>query len=292
MSIEYWTDNVVTHIGDIKVTSLLDGWLALDGGAMYGIVPKTLWEKELPADARNRVKMAMRPLLVETPTHKLVIESGIGHAIPADLHDRYGITRIGPTLDELVQAAGVDPLSIDVITCTHLHWDHSGGLCKLVGDEFIPSFPNSKYRVQAGEWKIAVNPSNLHKASYNPASLKPIIERGQLELLEGDVEIVPGVRYEFTAGHTENHAVIWIESGGESGIFLGDLVPTTSHIPKSWISAYDINAGGSFAAREALYPKIIERTATCFFYHEPQYPVAKMIQDKGKYLAQDITKVL
>ncbi|MHC4841146.1 MAG: MBL fold metallo-hydrolase [Planctomycetota bacterium] len=291
MNIEYWTDNVVTMIGDIKVTSLLDGWLSLDGGAMYGIVPKVLWEKKLPSDDRNRVKMAMRPLLVETPTHNVVIESGIGHAIQADLHDRYGVTRIGPTLDELVRAAGVMPEEINVVTCTHLHWDHSGGLCKLSGDEYIPNFPNATYRVQKGEWEIATNPSNLHKASYVPASLLPIEERGQLETIEGSGEIIPGLTYDFTAGHTENHAVIWMQSGEEHGVFLGDLVPTTSHIPKSWISAYDINAGGSFVAREELYPKILERDATCFFYHEPEYPVAKIVMEGRKYIKGGITKV-
>lgn len=282
-TVDYFSGTPTTMIGDISVTSLLDGWLSLDGGAMYGIVPKTLWEKQLPSDELNRVRMAMRPLLVRTPTNTVVIESGIGQAIPPELHERYGIHRIGPTLDELVAAQSVDPSSVDTVACTHLHWDHSGGLCKLDGDKYVPSFPNASYVVQKGEWNIATNPGNLHKASYAPASLKPIEERGQLRTLEGSGEIVPGIRFDFTAGHTENHAVIWFESDGQHGIFFGDLVPTLSHVPMAWISAYDINAGGSFEAREALYPKVLERDARCFFYHEPEYPVGRLTQDGRKF---------
>ena len=281
-TIGYFTETPTTRVGDIEVTSLLDGWLSLDGGAMYGIVPKTLWEKQLPSDEHNRVKMAMRPLLVRTPSNTVVIESGIGQAIPPDLHERYGIERIGPTLDELVAAQGVDPSSVDTVACTHLHWDHSGGLCKLVNGAYVPSFPKATYVVQKGEWQIATNPSKLHKASYAPESLKPIEERGQLRTIEGSGEIVPGVHFDFTAGHTENHAVIWFESNDEYGVFFGDLVPTISHVPMAWISAYDINAGGSYEAREVLYPKVLERKATCFFYHEPEYPVGQLVQEGRK----------
>ena len=282
-TVDYYTETPTTRIAEIEVTSLLDGWLSLDGGAMYGIVPKTLWEKQLPSDELNRVKMAMRPLLVRTPTNIVVIESGIGQAIPPELHERYGINRIGPSLDELVEAQGIDPAAVDTVACTHLHWDHSGGLCKLVNGEYEPSFPNATYVLQKGEWEIATNPSNLHKASYAPASLKPIQERGQLRMTEGEREIVPGVTFDFTAGHTENHAVIWFESAGEYGVFFGDLVPTLSHVPTAWISAYDINAGGSFEAREELYPKVLERKAKCFFYHEPQYPVGRLTSDGQKF---------
>lgn len=284
-NVDYYEGTPETRIGDIRVTSLLDGWLSLDGGAMYGIVPKVLWEKQLPSDELNRVKMAMRPLLIRTPDSIVVVESGIGQAIPPDLHERYGIHRIGPTLDELVRAQGVDPADVDTVACTHLHWDHSGGLCKQVDGKYQPTFPNARYVVQRGEWEIAVNPSNLHKASYAPESLKPIEERGQLATVAGDGVIVKGLSFDFTAGHTENHAVIWIESHGEYGVFFGDLVPTRSHVPTAWISAYDINAGGSYEARERLYPDVLARNAACFFYHEPEYPVGHMQRDGKKLRA-------
>ncbi|MCA8937281.1 MAG: MBL fold metallo-hydrolase [Planctomycetes bacterium] len=286
--VKYFEGTPTTEIGAVRVTSLLDGWLSLDGGAMYGIVPKVLWEKKLPGDAHNRVKMAMRPLLVQTEKHTVVVESGIGQAIPPDLHERYGIQRIGPTLDELVAAQGVDPANVDTVACTHLHWDHSGGLCKLVNGAYVPSFPNATYVVQKGEWDIAINPTNLHKASYAPESLSPLTD--QVRTVEGSGEIVPGLRFDFTAGHTENHAVIWFENDGQYGVFFGDLVPTLSHVPMAWISAYDINAGGSFVARESLYPTVLERDATCFFYHEPEYPVGRLVRDRNKYKGEPLVR--
>ncbi|MCB9894624.1 MAG: MBL fold metallo-hydrolase [Planctomycetes bacterium] len=286
--VNYFEGTPTTNVGEIRVTSLLDGWLSLDGGAMYGIVPKVLWEKHLPSDEQNRVKMAMRPLLVQTPTNTVVVESGIGQAIPPDLHERYGIHRIGPTLDQLVAAQGVDPATVDTVACTHLHWDHSGGLCKFVDGRYVPSFPNATYVVQGGEWDIAIAPTNLHKASYAPESLTPL--ESQLKTVKGNGEIVKGLSFDFTAGHTENHAVIWLESGDEFGVFFGDLVPTISHVPLAWISAYDINAGGSFAAREVLYPKVLERNAKCFFYHEPGYPVGQMLQQRSKYSAEPLVQ--
>lgn len=285
-NVRYFASNATLQIGRIRVMTLLDGWLSLDGGAMYGIVPKTLWEKKLPSDGMNRVRMAMRPLLVQTPTNTIVIEAGIGQAVPADLHERYGIDRTGPLLGELVRAAGVDPAAVDTMACTHLHWDHSGGVCKLVDGKYSPTFANARHVFQRGEWQIALNPTNLHKASYTPASLKPVEDRGLLRLVEGDAEIAPGVRFEFTNGHTENHAVIWIEDRGEYGCFFGDLVPTASHVPVPWISAYDINAGGSYSAREVLYPKVVERQAACFFYHEPEYPIGRMVRDGSKFSAK------
>src|SRR5690606_29516656 len=164
----------------------------------------------------------------------------------------------------------------------------SGGLCRKLEAGYSPTFPNARYVLQQGEWGIAVNPQRFHKASYAPESLKPIEQRGQLALVNGDAEVVPGIRYDFTAGHTENHAVIWFEDSGEAGVFFGDLVPTLSHVPTSWISAYDINAGGSYGAREVLYPNVVKHNARCFFYHEPEYPVGTIVQDKNKYRAKPL----
>lgn len=285
----YFAGNARVNVGRIQVTTLLDGWLSLDGGAMYGVVPKTLWSQKLPADDQNRVRMAMRPLLVRTPSNLVVVESGIGQAVPPELHERYGIDRTGPWLDELVRNAGEDPEKVDTVVCTHLHWDHAGGLCRMIDDAYRPTFPNAQHVFQAGEWQIATNPTNLHKASYAPPSLLPLAEHGLLKLVSGDCEVVPGVRFEFTNGHTENHAVVWLQDSGESGAFLGDLVPTASHVPLAWISAYDINAGGSWRARESLYPKLAQANAKVFYYHEPEFPVGRVIRDGARYRHSGIT---
>ncbi|MCC6465023.1 MAG: MBL fold metallo-hydrolase [Planctomycetes bacterium] len=279
----YCEDSPTLRVGDMQVTALLDGWLSLDGGAMFGIVPKVLWEQQLAADSRNRVRMAMRPLLVRTPTHTILVEAGIGHGIAPELHDRYGVQRVAGLLPDLLRAQGVAPEQVDVVVCTHLHWDHSGGLCRFENGRYVPNFPRARHVFQRGEWEIATKPTNLHRASYTPASLEPLAAAGLLSLVEGDAVVAPGLRYAFTNGHTENHAVIWLESAGQSACFLGDLVPTIAHGPPAWISAYDINAGGSFRAREALYPRLADSRALCLFYHEPAFPAARLTREGSKF---------
>ncbi len=270
-------------IGSIQVTSLFDGWLSLDGGAMFGVVPKTLWEKKLPADALNRVKLSLRPLLVRTPQGPVVIESGVGHSITGKFVDIYGIERVGPTLDQQVAAQGVDPREVKHVVLTHLHWDHSGGCCKLVGDRYEPCFPNATYHVQEAEWDTAMAANNVHKASYVPASLLPLKERGQLKLHAGSGPVVPGVRFELTRGHTKNHAIIWLEDGDANGCFMGDLIETASHVPLPWISAYDYSTGESFKARQGLYPRFAERKTILFIYHDPQVCAIRLLRDGSKW---------
>ncbi|MCC6575373.1 MAG: MBL fold metallo-hydrolase [Planctomycetes bacterium] len=275
-----------TRIGCIEVTSLFDGWLSLDGGAMFGIVPKVLWEKKIPADNLNRIKLALRPLLVRTPQHTLVVETGLGQALTARQESMYGVQR-GAGLDEQVRAAGVDPSSVEHLLLTHLHWDHSGGACRKVDDHFVPTFAAARYWVNRREWKVATKPDNLQRQSYVPESLTPL--RGQLKFVPSDGKVVPGVRFESTGGHTENHSVIWIEDGGEAGCFMGDILETTAHAPLPWISAYDLCAGESYRAREKLWPKLVERKATCFVYHDPVHAACKLVQRDGKYDTEPIT---
>lgn len=287
-SVKYFEGDAEISIGRIRVTMMLDSYLALDGGAMFGIVPKVLWEQKLPADALNRVRLPMRPMLVRTPANTIVIESGIGQALPPEVHERYGIERPGGLLGDLVRARGVDPEAVDTMACTHLHWDHSGGVCRLENGRYSPTFARARHVFQRGEWENATGNDNFHKASYAAASLTPVEDAGLLHLVDGDSEIAPGVRFEFTNGHTEHHAVIWIEDRGESACFLGDLVPMAAQVPIAWISAYDSNAVGSHRAREALYARILAKRATCLFYHEPEYPVGKLVESRGKFAAQPL----
>ena len=267
-------------IGRIEVTSLFDGWLSLDGGAMFGIVPRVLWEKKNLPDAMNRVKLALRPLLVRTPEHTLVIETGVGDALSARQMQMYAVER-GPSLDEQVRAQGVDPASVEHVVLTHLHWDHSGGACRRVDAHYAPTFPQGSYWIKRSEWKIAVKPDNLQQASYVPATLLPL--RGQLKMVTRDRQIVPGIRMEATGGHTEHHSVIWIEDEGESGCFMGDILETTAHVPLPWISAYDLCAGESYRAREKLWPQLVKQRTVCFIYHDPQHAACRLVQRDGKY---------
>jgi glyoxylase-like metal-dependent hydrolase (beta-lactamase superfamily II) len=282
-TIAYNSSTPTIKLGNIAVTSLFDGWLSLDGGAMFGVVPKTLWEKKLPADAHNRVKMSLRPLLVRTPQGPVVVEAGVGQSITGKFVELYGIERAAISLDEQVRAQGVDPADVRHVALTHLHWDHAGGCCKLVNGAYVPCFPNATYHAQEVEWDTAIARSNVHKASYVPPSLLPLKERGQLQLHQGSGAIVPGVRYELTRGHTQNHAVVWIEDGEANGCFMGDLIETSAHVPLPWISAYDYSTGESFKARKRLYPVFAERKTVLFIYHDPAVPAIRLLRDGEKW---------
>lgn len=275
------TSTPVFNIGRIGVTSLFDGWLALDGGAMFGVVPKTLWEKKIRPDSLNRIRMPTRPLLVRTPHGPVVVEAGVGQSITGKLVSVYGIERAGLSLDEQVRAQGVDPSEVRHVVLTHLHFDHAGGCCKLVGDAYVPCFPNATYHVQEAEWDKAMDANAMQRASYARPSLAPLKDR--LSLHAGSGAIVPGLRYELTRGHTQNHAVVWIEDGEHSGCFMGDLIETSAHVPMPWISAYDYCAGESFKARQRLYPVFADRKTVLFIYHDPALHALRLIRDGEKW---------
>lgn len=269
------------EIGRLQVTSLFDGWLALDGGAMFGVVPKTLWEKKIPADALNRIRMPTRPLLVRTPQGPVVIEAGMGQSITGKFVSVYGIDRPGLSLDEQVRAQGVDPGDIRHVVLTHLHFDHAGGCCKLAGEQYTPCFPNATYHVQEAEWDKAMAGGGMQRASYILPSLAPL--KNQLKLHAGSGPVVPGIRYELTRGHTQNHAVVWIEDGEHNGCFMGDLIETSAHVPMSWISAYDYCAGESFKARQRLYPEFAQRKTVIFIYHDPGLHALRLLREGEKW---------
>ncbi len=275
------TSTPTVAIGAIKVTSLFDGWLSLDGGAMFGVVPKTLWEKKIAADALNRIRMPTRPLLVRTPQGPVVIEAGVGQSITGKLVQVYGIGRPGLSLDEQVGAQGVNPDEVRHVVLTHLHFDHAGGCCKLVDDKYVPCFPNATYHVQEAEWDKMMAGGGMQRASYVKPSLEPL--RSQLKLHAGSGPVVHGIRYDLTRGHTQNHAVVWIEDGEHNGCFMGDLIETSAHVPMPWISAYDFCAGESFKARERLYPEFARRKTVLFIYHDPSLAALRLLRDGEKW---------
>jgi glyoxylase-like metal-dependent hydrolase (beta-lactamase superfamily II) len=281
--IAYSSSTPEIRIGALRVTTLFDGWLALDGGAMFGVVPKNLWERKLPADTQNRVKMAMRPLLVRSKAGPVIIEAGVGQAITGKFVGLYGIERPGASLDEQVAAQDVNPRDVKHVILTHLHWDHAGGCCSLKGGKYVPCFENATYHAQEAEWDTAIAAKNVHKASYVPQCLLPLKERGQLRLHAGSGGIVPGIRFELTRGHTQNHAVIWIEDSGESGCFMGDFIETSAHVPLAWISAYDYSAGETLRARQRFYPRFADKNTKLFIYHDPTHAAIKLLRDQDKW---------
>ena len=275
-------------LGDFRIHALEAGLQRLDGGAMFGVVPKPLWERRIPADARNRIPLALRCLLVETPGALVLIETGLGNKEDPRFLDIYGVDnapsdgRWPDRLQEAVVAAGFSPGDVDVVIDTHLHFDHAGGNTFRDGDGQVRlSFPNARYHVQRGEWEWAHRANERTTASYLPHNFDPVMEAGRLMLVEGNVEIVPGVSVYRTPGHCPHHQSVLVQSGGETACFLADVIPTMAHLPLPWIMGYDVEPLVTLESKRALLHRALHERWLLVSTHDPFTPWG-YVEEDGK----------
>lgn len=243
------------QVGGFRVHALEAGLQRLDGGAMFGVVPKPLWSRRIPADERNRIPLALRCLLIETPDALVLIDNGIGNKESDKFHDIYGVENEGsPTrLEDALGAAGYGPDDVTVMIDTHLHFDHAGGNTRVDEDGQVRlSFPKATYYVQRGEWEFAHLANERIRASYFSHNFDPVEEAGRLERVDGEVEVIPGIRLIPTPGHTPHHQSVLISSEGETACFLADLVPTVAHLPLPWIMGYDVEPLVTLSSKREL----------------------------------------
>jgi glyoxylase-like metal-dependent hydrolase (beta-lactamase superfamily II) len=272
-------------LGNFGLLALSDGTFALDGGQMFGVVPKPLWERKLPADARNRVRLGLTCLLVRTGAHNVLIETGIGNKFNAKYTDIYGIEK-STTLPDELNKAGLSVEDVDVVINTHLHFDHCGWNTRREGGRVVPTFPRARYFVQRGEWEHALHPTERDQASYVLEFFRPA--EVQTEFLESNQEIVPGIRVEVAPGHTRDLQCVWIESEGQHACFISDLVPTRAHLSYPWIMSFDLYPMETLASRHRLLPQLMERDALVIFPHDPEVPWARLGEGDGKIVAQPV----
>jgi glyoxylase-like metal-dependent hydrolase (beta-lactamase superfamily II) len=259
-------------LGRFELVSLLDGWFRLDGGAMFGIVPKTLWERRIPADDRNRIRLALRPLLVRTPEGSVLIETGIGSAFSPKEQEIYAPERPQGLAGSLA-AAGIDPGEVKAVVNTHLHFDHAGGNTVRDADgSWRPAFPRAAYFVQEREWIAARAPGTRSRGSYRAENFLPLEDAGAVERLDGEAKIVPGVRAVPTPGHTAGHQSVRVESGGETAFFFGDLVPTAAHLDPAWVMSYDLFPQESADRKREVLETCADGRWLGVFPHDPGAP--------------------
>jgi glyoxylase-like metal-dependent hydrolase (beta-lactamase superfamily II) len=274
----------MTHairLGQLELLPLSDGLFALDGGAMFGVIPKPLWERRAPADARNRIRMGLRPLLVRGE-RLLLIDAGVGDKMDAKAAEIYGFDR-ERHLDHALAAAGVTAADIDVVLATHLHFDHAGGFTvRDAAGGVRPRFSNARYVVRRGEWDDARHAHERNRASYFDENYVPLADAGQLVLVDDDVEVMPGVRVRRTGGHTMHHQVVMIESGGRTAVFLADLIPTTAHVPLPWIMGYDLYPMDTLAFKRTFLREAIDREYLLVFEHDPDVAGGYLREREGR----------
>jgi glyoxylase-like metal-dependent hydrolase (beta-lactamase superfamily II) len=270
------------QVGQIEITPLLDARFRLDGGAMFGVVPKPLWERRAPADNRNRIAMSVRPLLVRTGGANVLIDAGIGDKMSEKETEIYAIDR-AEHLDLSLAAAGLTARDIDVVIASHLHFDHAGGFTTVVDDVLMPRFARARYVIRRGEWEDAMHPHERNRASYFAENYAPLERAGVVDFMEDDGEVVPGVSVWQTGGHTRHHQAIRIESGGRTAVFVADLIPTTAHVDPAWIMGYDLYPMDTLAAKKTLIAEALAGEYVIFFEHDPVVAAGVLRQD-GKRL--------
>ncbi len=263
------------HIGDIRVDIITAGPILLDGGAMFGVVPRTLWEKKLPPDGRNRIAMSMNVLLVRAGGKNLLLDTGAGDKEDDKFHRIYGLQ--ASSLVPGLAALGLTPEDIHVVVNTHLHFDHAGGnTLRTLEGRIIPAFPKARYLVQRQEFEDAMDANERNRASYFPDNYKPLADSGQMEFLTGEAEIIEGVRAIPLPGHTLGMQGLFLESRGQRALYLADCVPTHHHVPLPWIMAYDLYPMTTLETKKRLLPQAAREGWTLFFEHDPEVSAGRI----------------
>jgi glyoxylase-like metal-dependent hydrolase (beta-lactamase superfamily II) len=289
------------RVGGLVCHALEGGRQRLDGGAMFGVVPKPLWEKRIAADERNRIPLALRCLLVEHPDGPVLIDTGIGNKQDEKFRDIYAVEntgRRGPTqLEDALAEAGFRPADVRWVINTHLHFDHCGGNTYMdaaaevagagEGVEADPpirlSFPNATYIVQRGELDFGMKPHERSAASYLARNFAPVTTADRWRLVTGETEIVPGIRVLPTPGHVPHHQSVLLEDRGERALYLADLVPTSAHLPLPWIMGYDLEPLVTLETKRAVLGRAEAEGWLLVFEHDPVVATGRVIREGKSY---------
>jgi glyoxylase-like metal-dependent hydrolase (beta-lactamase superfamily II) len=277
------------QFGDYRVEIIPDTEFRLDGGAMFGVVPRNLWAKVCPPDDENRIRMNMNCVFIDTGDERILIETGIGEKWSAKHTAMFGIDRKRPFAESLRAIAEVGPESISIVINTHLHFDHSGGNTTLNGaNEAVPAFPNARYFISQAEVDHAETPSERDRASYFPENWRPLKASGQLETKKANYEVVPGLHMETYPGHNRSMQC-WRLTAGEQTLFgFADLVPMRAHVPFPWIMGYDLYPVETLEVKKKILPQAAREGWNCLFYHDPDEPLCRIEEREGKLSAVPI----
>lgn len=274
--------------GELEFHILTDGTFRLDGGAMFGVIPKPMWERVAPPDERNRITLAMNSLLIRAGGKTILVETGAGDKWDAKRRDIYAFE--GKRLLEQLADHGVQPEDVDIVVNTHLHFDHCGWNTRVVDGQVAPTFPYARYVVQRRQLEHARRPSERDQASYLPENFEPITawDKWDFPNLESDLKIATGVDLLVTTGHTEDMMCVRLEGGGQTAVFLADLVPTVAHLGLPWIMGFDIYPLRTLETKKAWLPMMARAKYLAIFGHDAKTPAARLREEGGKIVAEPV----
>ena len=268
-------------VGDFEVTLIRAGVYHWDGGAFFGVVPKTLWNRRIPADERNLVPLGFNSYIIETGDHTVLIETGGGDKMDTRALERMKLPGPPDSLPETIARSGIDPERIDIVINTHLHWDHCGGNTRMVNGAAIPEFPRATYYTRRAEWEHAHDRHPRDAVSYIDANYDPLVDSGQMRLLDGDcAEVVPGISVHLALGHNRDMMVAKASSRGETFCFFSDLVPTVEHLTPTWVAAFDLYPLECIDTKTRWLTQAAQERWLCGFGHDSARAFARVQQSK------------
>ncbi|MEP6788240.1 MAG: MBL fold metallo-hydrolase [Acidobacteriota bacterium] len=276
------------EIGDYRVEIIPDTEFRLDGGAMFGVVPRVVWELVMPPDELNRVRLNMNCLFMDTGKEKILVETGIGEKWSEREIAMYGIHRERSFAESLFDITGCRPEDITIVVNTHLHFDHAGGNTIMSDSNAVPQFPKARYLVSRSELEHAEHPHERDRASYLPDNWRPMLDSGQLELMPDSYEVVDGLRIETVRGHSETMQTVRLDRGGQTLYGFADLIPTRHHLPPAWVAGFDLYPVETLAFKKSVLPQALEENWTCLFYHDTEMPLCRLAEVNGKIIANSI----
>ena len=269
-------------IAGYELYSIETSRFGLDGGTMFGIIPKAMWEKEAPSDQNNRIEMVTRSLLLVGHDRKIIIDTGNGDKWNDKFKSIYNIDTESISLWKSLDKYGFTPSDITDVFCTHLHFDHIGGNTTFDNGKLIPVFHNATYWMQNENWELANSPSERDQGSFMEADWSVLAENGMIKLVDGKEPFLPNIEIELSYGHTIGMMLPKLTDGSETILYMADLVPMAAHIPLPWIMGYDIHSALTLNEKSKLMPKVVEQNWTIFFEHDPTHQACKVGYD-GKH---------
>lgn len=275
------------RLGKMEIHLLDDGFFKLDGGAMFGVVPKALWRKTNPSDEENRIELRAGVLLIRTGEKNILVDVGFGTKLSPKLLRIYEFkeSMLLPALANVE----LSPDDIHLVVFTHLHLDHAGGATYFnETGQAIPRFPKAEYIVQVKEWEAAMAPNELTKVSYVKENFFPLKEKGLLKLIDGDCQLTAGVKLKLTGGHTAGHQIVLLDSDGEKAVFPGDLIPTISHLKLPYIASYDLFPLEVLVEKRILIEKALQENWLLIWGHDPRVKMGYLYQQENKILVKEL----
>ncbi|MEZ0391088.1 MAG: MBL fold metallo-hydrolase [Pseudobdellovibrionaceae bacterium] len=292
---EFAIERTSLKIGDYEICPIPTGIFGLDGGAMFGTVPKVLWEKSNPPDEKNRIPMEARALLLKSPQRKILIDCGngadfiakYGEKLGTKFAEMYGLDESGPSLKKSLKAHGLEFSDITDVILTHLHFDHAGGGTTESGGKLVPTFPKATYYVQKENFLTAKEPNIREKASYFASNIEPLVQSGRLQMLEGEKEnLLPGISVYVSNGHTRGQQVVKVSDGKTSLLYCGDVVPTSSHVRLAWVMGYDLEPLTLIEEKKRFLAKAADEGWYLYFEHDPYCDAAQVSRQGSDFAVE------